>query len=130
MAAISRVVVIRRQSSNESPNDEDEDEEGGGAVAAAADGDVNQLGLPDPPVAILIDSNMPVMNGPDAVVEIRKLGYHFPIFGVTGDEEIETFIRAGADGVMLKPVKSEELLHRCAASLAHPHPSFIRAPPA
>ena len=56
---------------------------------------------------------MPMMNGPDACREIRKLGYKFPIFGVTGDAEVETFIRAGADGVMLKPVKADALLLRC-----------------
>jgi len=87
---------------------------------------------------------MPRMNGPDACVEIRKLGFKFPIYGVTGDAEVELFIRAGADGaslpppdpddsssapslmvylstisvlgpwsgVMLKPVKSDELLGR------------------
>ena len=33
------------------------------------------------------------------------MGFKYPIFGVTGDAEVEEFIRAGADGVMLKPVK-------------------------
>ena len=55
---------------------------------------------------------MPVMTGPDACKEIRQLGYRFPIIGVTGDAEVEQFVRAGADSVMLKPVKSDELLNR------------------
>jgi CheY-like chemotaxis protein len=63
--------------------------------------------LPD---VILMDSNMPKMNGPDAVEEIRKFGYTQPIFGVTGDEDHAAFMRAGADGVMMKPVKGDALL--------------------
>jgi CheY-like chemotaxis protein len=59
---------------------------------------------------ILMDSNMPKMNGPDAVVEIRKLGYTLPIFGVTGFEDPAAFMRAGVDGVMMKPVKADELV--------------------
>jgi DNA-binding response OmpR family regulator len=64
----------------------------------------------EPPDVILMDSNMPKMNGPDAVLEIRKLGYTFPIFGVTGDEDHAVFMRAGADGVMMKPVRAAELI--------------------
>ena len=62
-------------------------------------------------------SNMPMMNGPDACREIRKLGYKLPIFGVTGDTDVEVFIRAGANGVMLKPVKADALLIRCVPCL-------------
>ena len=64
----------------------------------------------EPPDVILMDSNMPKMNGPDAVVEIRKLGFTAPIFGVTGDEDHAAFMRAGVDGVMMKPVKADELV--------------------
>jgi CheY-like chemotaxis protein len=63
-----------------------------------------------PPDVILMDSNMPKMNGPEAIIEIRKLGYVSLIMGVTGDEDHASFIRAGADGVMMKPVKGAELL--------------------
>ena len=59
---------------------------------------------------ILMDSNMPKMNGPDAIVEIRKLGFTFPILGVTGDQDHGSFMRAGADGVMMKPVRAAELV--------------------
>ena len=62
------------------------------------------------PDVILMDSNMPKMNGPDAVVEIRKMGFKFPIFGVTGDENHAIFMKAGADGVMMKPVRAAELV--------------------
>jgi DNA-binding response OmpR family regulator len=62
------------------------------------------------PDIVLMDSNMPKMNGPDATIEIRKMGYTFPIFGVTGDEDHAVFMRAGADGVMMKPVRAAELV--------------------
>lgn len=61
---------------------------------------------------ILMDNRMPVMNGMDATEEIRQLGYNNPIFGVTGDvmdEDIKKFIEKGADGVLPKPVKDEDL---------------------
>ncbi len=70
-----------------------------------------------PPDVILMDSNMPKMNGPEAIVEIRKLGYVSLIMGVTGDEDHASFIRAGADGVMMKPVKGAELLRIIRATL-------------
>jgi DNA-binding NarL/FixJ family response regulator len=57
-----------------------------------------------------MDSNMPKMNGPDAIAEIRKLGFKSLILGVTGDEDHASFMRAGADGMMMKPVKADELL--------------------
>ena len=71
----------------------------------------------DPPDIVLMDSNMPKMNGPDAIVEIRKMGYTFPIFGVTGDEDRDSFMRAGADGVMMKPVRAAELVKTIHAAL-------------
>jgi CheY-like chemotaxis protein len=71
----------------------------------------------EPPDIILMDSNMPKMNGPDAVVEIRKLGFKSLILGVTGDEDHAAFMRAGADGVMMKPVKADELVKVIRAAL-------------
>ena len=70
----------------------------------------NGSGSGVPTDVILMDSNMPKMNGPDAIVEIRKLGFKFPIFGITGDANHTSFLRAGADGVMMKPVKADELV--------------------
>jgi len=112
VAIISHISVIRRQSSSESNVKVVHDVVADATVAPAGDAVASPPTLPNPPVSIMIDSNMPVMNGPDAIVEIRKLGYDFPIFGVTGDDDVERFIRAGADGVLLKPVRVEDLLHR------------------
>jgi signal transduction histidine kinase/CheY-like chemotaxis protein len=55
---------------------------------------------------ILMDFQMPVLNGPDATTALRKAGYSLPIFGLTGNvmpAEIEHFLRCGADHVLPKP---------------------------
>ena len=63
--------------------------------------------------AILIDRNMPVMDGPSAVKAIRDLGVTIPIFGVTGDGEdkdIDYFKSHGATAVLVKPMDMNEFL--------------------
>jgi len=61
---------------------------------------------------VLIDFVMPNMNGPVAVKEMRALGYDGVIVGVTGNalaEDIECFMRNGADRVLIKPVNAKLL---------------------
>ena len=62
--------------------------------------------------AVLIDSNMPRMNGPEAIKEMRKMGFHGPIIGVSGGDEktMKEFLQAGADNVMQKPAQSDKLV--------------------
>ena len=62
--------------------------------------------------AVLIDFNMPRMNGPDAIVEMRKMGFRGPIIGVSGGEEetLKEFLEAGADDVLKKPAKTDQLV--------------------
>lgn len=55
---------------------------------------------------ILMDFQMPKLNGPDATRELRRLGFELPIVGVTGNvmtEDIREFMAAGADLVLGKP---------------------------
>jgi len=63
--------------------------------------------------AILIDFEMPVLNGPDATREIRdKLGFQGPILGVTGNimfEDVDYFKEHGADEVFAKPISMDKL---------------------
>ena len=55
---------------------------------------------------------MPVMNGPDAAREMRKIGFLGPIIGVTGDVNTEEFLASGADMVSTLRYRSvEEVTH-------------------
>lgn len=61
---------------------------------------------------ILMDDQMPNLNGCNASRIIRQLGYIGIIIGITGNalpEEIENFVSFGADQVLPKPVSSELL---------------------
>ena len=56
--------------------------------------------------AILMDTNMPNMDGPSAAKAMRDLGVTVPIFGVTGNDEendIEHYKSQGATAVFVKP---------------------------
>jgi signal transduction histidine kinase/CheY-like chemotaxis protein len=62
----------------------------------------------DPYNSILMDYEMPVMNGPTAVKEIRALGCDSFIVGVTGNllpEDIAYFKTCGANSVLPKPLE-------------------------
>ena len=55
---------------------------------------------------IIMDNYMPVMNGPEACREMRKIGFSGPIFGLTGDcsqDNLDVFLSAGALYVFQKP---------------------------
>ena len=73
---------------------------GTGALAARGPGsrDVS-AGCYD---AILMDSVMPVLDGPGATVRIRQMGYTGKVFGVTGNampSDVAHFVASGADEV-------------------------------
>ena len=68
---------------------------------------------------ILIDNNMPRMNGPAAIEEIRRRGFKGVILGISGDAmSTAEFALAGADGTLVKPITREELLSAIALNLA------------
>ncbi|SHO81497.1 sensory box histidine kinase/response regulator [hydrothermal vent metagenome] len=63
---------------------------------------------------ILIDENMPIMNGTKAIKIIRSLvGGDKPyIYGLTGDSDEkvnQAMINAGVDAILQKPIKIKEL---------------------
>lgn len=65
------------------------------------------------PDLILMDIQMPVMNGYEASKKIRKDGYTMPIIALTANAvrgENEKCIKAGMNDYMAKPFKEEELL--------------------
>ncbi|CAN0441590.1 unnamed protein product, partial [Ectocarpus fasciculatus] len=55
---------------------------------------------------VLMDFEMPLMNGPDATAALRERGCRLPIYGLTGNvmaDDVEYFLRSGADHVLAKP---------------------------
>jgi signal transduction histidine kinase len=65
-----------------------------------------------PIYCILMDYEMPLLNGPEATKQLRTLGYKGIILGITGNvlsEDIECFKEHGADEVMSKPVSLKHI---------------------
>lgn len=65
---------------------------------------------------ILIDYEMPNMNGPEAVKRLRHAGCKAMIIGVTGNssaEEMQLFKDCGANDVLVKPISLEMLKEAC-----------------
>lgn len=61
---------------------------------------------------ILMDIEMPIMNGIDATTEIKRLYPHLKVIMLTvfdNDENIFKSIKAGADGYLLKDITPDEL---------------------
>ena len=61
---------------------------------------------------VIMDCQMPIMNGPEAAEAMRELGYGGIIIGVSGHvlpEDGEFFLMKGANKVMSKPIDIKEL---------------------
>ena len=61
---------------------------------------------------ILIDDEMPNMNGPEVITSLRSQGYAGLIIGVTGNTSPETLTKfkcTGANDLILKPMDSIKL---------------------
>lgn len=62
---------------------------------------------------IIMDVHMPIMNGIEATISIRKSGNSIPIIGCTADtytNEVVKFKAQGMDDVVIKPVYFQSLL--------------------
>jgi CheY-like chemotaxis protein len=63
-----------------------------------------------PPCAILMDFEMPIMNGPTATKHLREMGCNCYIMGVTGNvmqADVDVFKQHGANAVLYKPLRIE-----------------------
>jgi CheY-like chemotaxis protein len=75
-------------------------------------GNGNGIAESQVPQVIFMDYFLPYMNGPDAVRQIRQLGYEGLIIGVTGNavpDDIRDFADSGVNKVMMKPMDVEDL---------------------
>ena len=69
---------------------------------------------------ILMDINMPVMDGLEATKRLRQMGFALPIIAMTanvGDRNRRAAFDAGMDAFMEKPVRVEELFSEMARCL-------------
>ncbi len=72
------------------------------------------------PDLTILDLNMPVKDGEQALAEIRGCDADLPVLVLTGRQEVDTRIRCldlGADDLMTKPFSLHELRARCRALL-------------
>lgn len=66
----------------------------------------------DKPHCVIMDMQMPIMDGPQATRELRKLGFTAPIIAYTAnstEKDRQLCVEAGMDDFLVKPVKKESL---------------------
>jgi CheY-like chemotaxis protein len=71
--------------------------------------------------AVLMDMEMPLMDGYEAVRVLRERGYSKPIIAFTGHHEgpeVQRAMREGCSGVLTKPTTVEQLREKLAPLLA------------
>ena len=79
------------------------------------------LALAEQPALVLMDMDMPVMSGFEAVAQLRMRGYTKPILALTGyneGPEAERALSSGCDGLLGKPICSDVLRARVNQVLA------------
>ena len=78
--------------------------------------------LGEEPACILLDVQMPGVDGPQLQARLTELGHRLPIVFLTGHGDIPTSvqaIKAGAEDFLTKPVRKEKLLQAVERALAH-----------
>lgn len=74
------------------------------------------------PDLILMDIKMPIMDGYQAVAEIRKTDQHVPIIAVTANafaEDEQRVYNSGFNGYIPKPIKASELKNKITSLLSN-----------
>jgi len=77
---------------------------------------------------ILMDRNLPDMEGSEFINYLRKNGYDIPVVFLTAkdsDKDIEEGFLSGADDYITKPFKNKELIFRLKAILKRTKPSTL-----
>lgn len=80
---------------------------------------------------VLMDIQMPVLNGYDATKAIRKFNSGLPILALTANAirgEQDKCLAAGMNDYIIKPFKEEDFLKRIAYWLNHPLPLAVTEP--
>ncbi len=99
-------------------------EKAGAEITTAVDGkEALEKGLTTTADLILMDVQMPIMNGYEVTQRLREAGVHRPIFALTAHaqaEEREHSFRAGCNEHVAKPVNFQELISLI-ARYTNPH---------
>jgi FixJ family two-component response regulator len=77
---------------------------------------------PETPGCLLLDMNMPGLNGDELQAELTRRNIHLPIIFLTAHGDIAMSVRAikaGADDFLTKPVSNKLLIERIQAALQH-----------
>jgi DNA-binding response OmpR family regulator len=105
----------------------------GHTVQVAQDAEVAlRTVLADPPDLILLDLNVPYLNGFEMLEALRTdpLSRQVPVMVITGRDDDESYLSAqrfGIAGYFTKPVEREKLLEAVGAALAfRPHSPHAR----
>ena len=81
---------------------------------------VEQFIAEETPSLMIVDRNLPGVEGSEFVAYLREQGYDIPVIFLTArdkDSDLEEGFRSGGDDYMTKPFKSKELLLRIEALL-------------
>jgi CheY-like chemotaxis protein len=87
------------------------------------------VALAERPDLVLMDMDMPVMSGYDAVAALRAKGYRGSIFALTAYQdgpEAERALSSGCDALLGKPITSERLRSQVAQALERAARSSIQ----
>lgn len=103
----------------------------GAEVIEAANGQEALARLAEtPPDLVLMDMHMPVMDGREAVAQLRREGHRLPVYACSADvmeADVAAFLAIGCDGALAKPVDTGAL-H--AVLSRHLHAADAPQPPA
>ncbi len=94
--------------------------EGYSATGFLSTENVEQFIEEESPALMIVDRNLPGVEGSEFVAYLREQGYNIPVIFLTArdkDSDLEEGFRSGGDDYMTKPFKSKELLLRIAALL-------------
>ena len=67
------------------------------------------------PDLVLLDMNMPIMNGDEVAIKMRQAEFTGPILALTAatdQESVDTMMNAGCDGFIRKPIDFQTLMHQ------------------
>jgi FixJ family two-component response regulator len=94
---------------------------GGYAVSTYENAESLMAELKDQPGCVVLDLNLPTLDGEQVQQELGRRGLHLPVVFLTGHGDIQTGVRAirnGAEDFLTKPVDRQHLFDAVSRALA------------